>query len=67
MISSEVTDAIFWTSKKFYDHALRPVAIEQLCNISSAFDDGGESPATNFTSFFSTGFEHRSMIKNFLL
>jgi len=55
------------TSKKFYDVTLRPVAIEQLCNISFAFDDGGESPATNFTSFFSTDFEHRSMIKNFFV
>jgi hypothetical protein len=55
------------TSKKFYDRTLRPVAIEQLCNISSAFDDGGESPATNFASFFSTDFEHRSMMKNFFV
>jgi hypothetical protein len=51
----------------FYDRTLRPVAFEQLCNISFAFDDGGESPATNFMSFFNTDFEQRSMIKNFFV
>jgi len=55
------------TSKKFYESTLRPVAIEQLCNISFAFDDGEGSPASNFMSFFSTDFEHRSMKNNFFL